>query len=87
MARPQRIVPKAEEFVRPKRPVRNIEPEGPFGAWMKNPPSDCPNKRQDCDGFWVECVICAYECKSRNNCPVWLKIKEGSKERIKNSGR
>ena len=74
---------------RPLRTSHNIikEPEGPFGGMMKNPPTTCESKKQDKEGFWVDCVICAYYCKVNINCKVWLKIKEGSKERIRNVGR
>ena len=89
MARPQRVAqtaPKVEEFVRPKRPVKNTEPEGPFGPWMKNPPESCTKRQKDDQGYWVEVVNCTFFCRDNKNCLVFLKINEGKKERIRNTG-
>jgi len=74
---------------RPLRTSHNVikEPEGPFGGVMKNPPMSCESKKRDKEGYWVDSVICSFYCKVNANCKVYLKIKEGSKERIRNAGR
>lgn len=73
---------------RPLRTSHNTikEPEGPFGPWMKNPPSTCRYKKQDKEGLWVECVACGFSCSEKFNCPVYAKMMEGRKDRIKHSG-
>jgi len=88
MARPQRVISKQVSLPeRPKRPVKNIEPEGPCGAWMKNPPATCLHAKVDSDGVWVECVMCHYHCKDNKNCNCYAVLKVGAKDRIKASGR
>lgn len=78
--------PKANR--RPLRTSHNDikQPDGPFGSWMKNPPATCKFRKQDKEGFWVECVACAFSCSEKFNCTVYVKMMEGRKDRIKHSG-
>lgn len=84
MARPQRVISKQVSLPeRPRRPIKNTEPEGPFGPYMKNPPEYCKKKQIDSEGVWVEVVSCTFFCKENQKCSVYLMIKAGSKERTR----
>jgi hypothetical protein len=85
MARPLRNIPKAEVvFERPRRPVLDLEPSGPYGGWMKHPPITCKHRKIDAEKVvWAETVMCAFRCKENLNCKAYAVLMAGSKDRKK----